>query len=194
MRYAIVRCAFCFDRETEDTLDEPVVRVEAEQPHDPQMISSNNKAGRIGDLVNRVKPGELRTLFIENLRQSKVGSTENLGCSVWQARVALDGRRKTGVLQEEADVLGEGGFGVVRGARHTIFPGKFAVKRLKQVRVSQVCAMKATSVRRDGCQIYWISGGCGGGEFNHDTREIILRRMCARGCTIAIKAATIFLT
>lgn len=94
------------------------------------------EAGCIEDCVNRVKPGDLRALHIENLRKCHMGSLESLSCAVRKARDALCGNLETGFLQEEADVLGEGVFGTVRGARHTIFPGSFALKRLKQVRVS----------------------------------------------------------
>lgn len=95
------------------------------------------EAGRIDAVVKRVQPGELRQLFISNLRRCMVGTMEGLSSSVRKAQFALGGPRETGVLEEEAGVLGEGGFGVVKGARHSVFPGKFALKRIDKVRVLQ---------------------------------------------------------
>lgn len=99
------------------------------------------ETGRIDDVVNRVQSGQLRRLFISNLRVCPVGSLGDLASSVRKAQTVLGGHRDDpGVLEEEVEPLGEGGFGIVTGACHTMLPGKFAIKKMKQVKGSQsVC-------------------------------------------------------
>lgn len=94
--------------------------------------------GRIDAVDHRVQPGEHRKLLIANLCRCMTGSLESLSCSVRKAEVALGGCGDPGVLQEAVEVLVEGGFGIVKGARHSVFTSDVAIKRLKQVRLSQV--------------------------------------------------------
>lgn len=63
----------------------------------------------------------------------------DFACTVRYAQATLgggDGGDAGGF--EEGNMLGEGGFGVVRAARHRILPGQFAVKKLREVRPSFV--------------------------------------------------------
>ncbi|CAM9642320.1 unnamed protein product, partial [Pylaiella littoralis] len=60
------------------------------------------------------------------------GSLESLSCAVRNAQVALNTHHENGALQEEKNILGEGGFGIVQGASHSVLPGSFALKRLKK--------------------------------------------------------------
>lgn len=119
--------------------------------HERTGSKATPEARGINDLVNRVKPGELRAMFIANLRRCVTGSLESLSCSVRRAQVLLGGHRETGALVEEAMVLGDGGFGVVTSVRHTILPGDFALKRLKHVRGLQSARYACKSAWSNGC-------------------------------------------
>lgn len=83
----------------------------------------------------RTRPGDLKALFVRNLRMEKDNGAHKGAGAVSAAKVALLEDPCGGPRQlEEVDVLGAGGFGTVSAVRHAVFPGEFALKTLREVR------------------------------------------------------------
>ncbi|CAM9185989.1 unnamed protein product [Laminaria digitata] len=81
----------------------------------------------------RKRPGDLKNLFVRNLRKEKEKGAHQGAGAVSAAKVALLEEPCGGPRQlEEVDVLGEGGFGTVSAVRHAVFPGEFALKTLRE--------------------------------------------------------------
>ncbi|CAN0390832.1 unnamed protein product [Ectocarpus sp. 12 AP-2014] len=91
--------------------------------------------GEFGRIVTGAQPGQLRAVFITNVRQRRAVAVGEACALVQAAGVALGGSE--GVVGErsplqEIGIIGEGSFGIVSGATHSFLPGEFAVKRLKE--------------------------------------------------------------
>ena len=84
----------------------------------------------IPSMCERTKPGDLKTLFVRNLRKGNERGAFKGACAVRAAQIGLLEGRQLAV----ADVLGDGGFGTVWGVRHAVLPGEFALKKLREVR------------------------------------------------------------
>ena len=78
----------------------------------------------------RRRPGDLKALFVRNLRKVTDNGSFKGACAVRAAQIALVG---DGQL-ERIGVLGQGGFGTVSAVRHPVLPGEFALKTLREVR------------------------------------------------------------
>lgn len=152
------------DDSTPDTPDE-AIRVEADDEHgwgiaagatradtggdggDERRVSGivNPGVGEFDAVVRGVKPGQLRSLFVSNLRRRRSGELPKICVQVRMATLSLAGseeepRRMIPMMigpLEEGEVLRAGSFGVVTAARHGILGERLAVKRLKEVRERQ---------------------------------------------------------
>lgn len=68
--------------------------------------------------------------------------------AVRMAQIGLNGDcLRAGTLVED-EALGEGSFGVVKSARHSVLPGSFAVKMLKEVRLHFSCCISCVQVNQ----------------------------------------------
>ena len=87
----------------------------------------------LADAIRKVLPGDLRTLFLRNLLKAKRGEAFVCASAVRKAQIGLR-HPEEGLGQLEVDgVLGDGSFGVITAVHHTVLPGEYALKTLKEV-------------------------------------------------------------
>lgn len=83
-------------------------------------------------MCERMRPGDLKALFVRNLRKATDSVSCKGACAVRAAKIGLLEDSQL----EDVDVLGEGGFGTVSAVRHAVLPGEFALKTLREVRTN----------------------------------------------------------
>jgi len=100
----------------------------------------NLEAGDFAMMEAMVNPGDLRGSLIDALENLPVGRFAEGCAAVRQAQIGLNGDCLRAGTLVEGKTLGEGSFGVVKAAHHSVIPGSFAVKMLKEARLqSRFC-------------------------------------------------------
>eukprot|EP00903_Cladosiphon_okamuranus_P017412 g16036.t1 len=89
------------------------------------------EAEQFDTIVKGLKPGQLRSLLISNLRDREVGSAWHTCAELRMAEFSFGVSGNNAGVLDEGMVLGEGSFGVVKVARNSVLPGEYALKMLK---------------------------------------------------------------
>ena len=127
---------------------EGVGAVIADKPQQPE----ERKAVEVGGLVaaiRKIRPGDLKARFVRSLVQGERerGGAFDFTLAVRRAKIAV-APPEEGVGQLEVEgVLGNGAFGVITAVRHTVLPGEFALKTLKEVSLRSSCIDPSTIVQ-----------------------------------------------
>ncbi|CAM9711217.1 unnamed protein product, partial [Ectocarpus fasciculatus] len=90
--------------------------------------------GNFHPVVDWGAPGDVRAAFIQNVVERQAATVGEACVLVRAARVALGGTAGGGVVSSPlrvGGILGEGSFGIVKGASLSFLPGEFALKTLK---------------------------------------------------------------
>ena len=104
----------------------------------------------VPSMCERRSPGDLKALFVRNLRKVTESGAFKGACAVRAAQIALLEDPCGGPCQlEYVNVLGEGGFGTVSAVRHAVLPGEFALKTLREVRPTLARSRKGKKSGRE---------------------------------------------